>query len=64
MLLYQQALGIWEQQASHDPLVAVRLHRKIVEAMTELRGSVTFAEYASQWQRLKARSRVSRPAWR
>lgn len=44
--LYQQALGIWDKLAGHDPLVAVRLHRKIMQAVAELRGAVAVPEYA------------------
>jgi len=46
--LYQQALGIWEKLHGSDPVAAVRLHRKIIEAGSEIRGSVDFSELTSR----------------
>ncbi|HET6443138.1 MAG TPA: adenylate/guanylate cyclase domain-containing protein [candidate division Zixibacteria bacterium] len=42
---YQQALGIWESVEDGDNIIAIRLHRKIVEIATETKWSVDAETY-------------------
>ena len=43
--LYQQALSLWRALPEGDPIVAVRLHRKIVQIATDAKWSVDAATY-------------------
>lgn len=55
---YQQALEIWESLASGDNIVAIRLHRKIVEIATETKWSVD-AETYQQLSLISQKSQAS-----
>ena len=53
---YQQALALWRGLSDADPLVAVRLHRKIVQVITDLKWTVSL----EQLQRVNADRLASR----
>ncbi len=56
--LYQEALKIWEVLPEGENIVAVRLHRKIVEIATDTKWSVDEATY-QKYGRISMESQVS-----
>jgi class 3 adenylate cyclase/tetratricopeptide (TPR) repeat protein len=56
--LYQRALELSESLAESDDVVPIRLHRKIVQFVTESRATVEFASFL-QTREISARSRLS-----
>ncbi len=48
--LYQEALNVWGAAADADLMLAIRLHRKIVETVAEVKFNVDLAEYQATAQ--------------
>jgi class 3 adenylate cyclase/tetratricopeptide (TPR) repeat protein len=55
---YQQALDLWSAPAGMDPLAPVRLNRKIVEVVTDLKWSVSL-EYLRQAHESRSAARAA-----
>jgi len=55
---YQQALSLWHALGGHDSVAAVRLHRKIVQVVTDLKWSVSL-EHLQEANEARLTSRAS-----
>jgi tetratricopeptide (TPR) repeat protein len=55
---YQQALSLWSDPPGLDPLAPVRLNRKIVEVVTDLKWSVSL-EYLKQAHEINSAARAA-----
>jgi tetratricopeptide (TPR) repeat protein len=55
---YQQAIRLWSDLAGMDPLILVRLNRKIVQVVTDLKWSVSL-DYLTQAHESRAAARAA-----